>query len=218
MTIRVLLADDHTLLRAGIRLLLESQPDLEIIGESEDGQDAVNKTLELKPDIVLMDIAMPGMNGLEATREIKRLRPETHVLTLTMHENEEYFFQVLNAGASGYVLKRAAPTELVAAIRSVSEGGAFLYPTVARKLVDDYLQRVQGGEEKASYDGLTDREREVLRLIADGLSNQEIAESLCLSTKTVERHRSNIMEKLDIHNRTGLIKYAIRKGLIDIED
>lgn len=218
MTIRVLLVDDHTLLRAGIRLLLESQPDIEIVGESEDGLDAVRKTLELGPDIVLMDIGMPGMNGLEATREIKRCRPETQVLTLTMHENEEYFFQVLSAGASGYVLKRAAPTELVSAIRSVSQGGAFLYPSVARKLVDDYLQRVQGGEEKASYDGLTDREREVLRLIADGRSNQEIAESLCLSSKTVERHRSNIMEKLNIHNRTGLIKYAIRKGLIDIED
>ncbi len=213
--IRVLVADDHHIVRAGVRLMLNAQEDIEVVGEASDGQEALDLVAKLEPDVVLMDIAMPNLNGLEATRRIKESHPRVQVLALTMHDNEEYFFRLLRAGGSGYLLKKAAPTELVEAIRSVCHGGAYLFPSVARTLVDDYLHRVASGEEQASYDGLTDREREVLRLIAQGKTTPEIGRSLYLSPHTVQTHRDHIMEKLNLHTKAELIKYAIRKGLAD---
>lgn len=212
--IRILLVDDHAIVRAGLRLLLESQPDMEVVGEATDGTEAFRKARELRPDVVVMDIAMPGLSGLEATSQIKAECPDAQVLALTMHQDERYFFQMLHAGASGYVVKGAPPADLIAAVRSVHQGQAYLYPSLARKLLDDYLTRSKEGGEA---DDLTDREREVLRLIAEGLTGKEIAELLSLSVHTVERHRQNIMAKLRLHSRAELIKYAIRKGLIELE-
>jgi len=214
--IRVMLADDHTILRQGIRAILEAQADIVVIGEAADGREAVDKALSEHPDVVLMDIAMPSMTGLEATRRIKQQSPQIKVLILTMHENEEYILQILQSGGSGYVLKRAAASELVQAIRAVNQGDFFLHPAITKALVSDYLKRVQSGQENMTYDRLTDREREILKLIAEGNTNKEIAELLSLSVKTVEAHRVHIMEKLDLHSRIDLVKYAIRTGLIDV--
>jgi two-component system response regulator NreC len=211
------MVDDHEIVRAGLRMLLQAQPDIEIVAEADNGRDAVAKVRELQPDIVLMDISLPDMDGFEATQQIKRARPKTAVLALTMHESDDYFFKMLQAGASGYVPKKAAPTDLVTAIRTVREGGVFLYPALAKSLVRDYMGRATEGSERAALDGLTEREQEVLKLIADGSTNQEIANQLTISVKTVERHRANIMGKLNLHSRTELVKYAIRKGLIDVE-
>ncbi|MBI4786834.1 MAG: response regulator transcription factor [Chloroflexi bacterium] len=213
--IRVLVADDHTIVREGVRLLLDAQPDIEVVGEAADGQQALAQVRALGPEVVLMDIAMPGLNGLEATRTIKHEFPHIHVIALTMYESDEYFFQVLNAGASGYVLKKAASADLVGAIRAVHAGDVFLYPSVARRLVADYLTRVKSGEEQSSYDGLTAREREVLKLIAEGHTNQAIAEKLVISPSTVQTHRTRIMQRLNLHSRAELIHYAVRKGLLD---
>ncbi len=218
MSIRVLLVDDHALMRTGLRMMLETQEDLQIIGECETGREAIQRAQELCPDVILMDIALPDILGIEATRAIKKVLPKTAVLALTMHESEEYFFEMLNAGASGYLPKKAAPTELLNAIRVVRAGGVYLYPSLAKTLVSDYLKRADSGDEKEAYDGLTERKREVLKLIADGLSNQEVADRLVISVKTVERHRANILAKLNLHSRTELVKYAIRKGLIEVEN
>ncbi len=215
--INLLLADDHAVVRSGLRLLLESQPDMIIIGEAENGLEAISKTAELKPDVVLMDVEMPDVNGIEATRRIKGSHPQTAVLALTMYEDDQYFFEMLRAGASGYVPKRAAPDELVSAIRAVSRGEVFLYPSLAGRLVHDYLQR-GGAEEQTPVGQLTPREQQVLTLIAEGLSNGEIADRLVISAKTVDRHRENIMRKLNLHSRVDLVKYALRKGLIDLEE
>lgn len=204
-------------MRAGLRMMLETQEDFEIVAECDTGACAVERAQELRPDVILMDIALPDILGIEATRAIKKVLPKTQVLALTMHESDEYFFEMLNAGASGYVPKKAAPTELLNAIRVVNVGGVYLYPSLAKTLVKDYLTRVETGDERSAYDGLTEREREVLKLIADGLSNQEVAERLVISVKTVERHRANILAKLGLHSRTELVKYAIRKGLIEVE-
>lgn len=214
---RLLLVDDHAIVRAGLRMLLESQPDMEIVCECENGQDAIRRALELKPDVILMDIALPDIPGYQAARVIKQALPNVTILALTMHESDEYFFEMLNAGASGYVPKKAAPTELVNAIRVVYGGGVYLYPSLAKTLVKDYLTRAESGDDQSAFDGLTEREREVLTLIADGLSNQEVADKLVISVKTVERHRANILAKLGLHSRTELVKYAIRKGLIQVE-
>lgn len=214
---RLLLVDDHAIVRAGLRMLLESQADMEIVGECETGRDAVRRALELKPDVILMDVTLPDIPGYEATRAIKKELPGVVILTLTMHESDEYFFEMLNAGASGYVPKKAAPTELVDAIRVVYGGGVYLYPSLAKSLVKDYLTRAETGDDKAAFNGLTERERQVLKLIADGLGNQEVADTLVISVKTVERHRANILAKLGLHSRTELVKYAIRKGLIQVE-
>ena len=215
--IRVLIADDHTILREGIRLLLGSQPDIHVVGEASDGRDAYFKVEELHPDVVLMDIGMPVLNGLDATQQIRRTFPNTKVLILTQHDNDEYVYRILQAGASGYVLKRVAGAELVSAIRGVDRGNAFLYPSMAKGLLNDYLKRAEAGQEKASYDGLTERERQILKMIADGCTNQQIADLLCLSVKTVQAHRGHLMEKLNMHDRTELVKYAIRKGIIKVE-
>jgi two-component system response regulator NreC len=216
--ISLILADDHAVVRSGLRMLLEAQPDIEIRAEAETGQEAVSKVRSLRPDVILMDIQMPDLNGIEATKLIKKLAPETAVLALTMHEDDQYFFEMLQAGASGYLPKRAAPDELVTAIRTVARGEVFLYPSLAARLVKDFLKRGIVDQEQEIYSQLTPREREVLILIAEGLSNGEIADKLVISIKTVDRHRENIMRKLNMHNRIELVKYAIRTGLIELEE
>ncbi len=216
--IRLLIADDHSIVRAGIRLLLDSQPDMEVVGEAQDGRESLAQTQKLKPDVILMDIAMPNMGGVEATQTIKETHPQAQILALTMHEDAPYFFRMLQAGASGYVVKGADPSELLNAIRVVSRNKAYLFPSLARKLLDDYLERLEVGEEKDSYAKLTAREREVLKLIGEGYTSREIAEMLFISLNTVERHRTNIMDKLGMHNKSQLIRFAIRKGLVKLED
>ena len=218
MPINIIVVDDHAVVRAGIRMLIESDDELSIIGECENGQAAVEMAEELSPDVVLMDVTMPVMDGVEATRLIKQFTNAPPILALTIHEGTDYFFQMLQAGASGYVPKRAAPEDLLRAIHVVAEGNVFLEPQVAKELVGDYLTRVKQGGEKESYDGLTNREREVLTLIAEDETNQGIANQLGISIKTVERHRENIMSKLNLHSRTALVKYAIRKGLISLNE
>ena len=206
--IQVLLVDDHAMFRAGLRVLLEGQEDIRVIGEAVDGKEAIEKSRELKPDIVLLDIGMSGMNGLEAARRIREQSPESRILALTMHDNEEYFFEMLKAGGAGYILKEAAPSELLLAIRSLDQGGSYLHPTVAKMLISDYVQRVSAGQESTSYNGLTDREKEILELIANGKTCREIADILCVSLSTVETHRDHIYRKLNLHNRVDLIKYG----------
>lgn len=210
--IKVLIADDHTIVRSGVRLLLDAEPDIEVVGEALDGVEAVELVELRQPDVVLMDITMPGMDGMEATRHIKAEWPEINVLVLTMHRRDEYFFEMLKAGASGYVLKGAETNELIHAVRTVSRGEVFLYPTMTRKLVQDYLERVTGGSEP--NDVLTSREQQILSLLAEGYSNKEIAERLVISPSTVYTHRSSLMEKLDLTSRHELIKYARRHGLL----
>lgn len=211
---RILIVDDHVIVREGLRAILEAQPDIEVVEEAAEGLEAVNKTQELRPDIVIMDITLPGMSGLEATRLIKKQNAESKILALTMHESDEYLFQMLDAGASGYFVKGGSSKELIGALRAVWRGDVFLYPSMAKKLLKDYLERVRAGQDKESYDGLTEREREVIRLIAEGRTNQEIAELLVLSPSTVQTHRAHIMAKLGLHSRTDLVKYAIRRGFI----
>jgi len=213
--IRVLIADDHTIVREGIRMILTAQPDIEVVGEAANGQEAIDLTRKLRPDVVVMDISMPGVSGINATKAIKAEMPEVNVLALTMHEDETSVFQLLKAGASGYVLKRGAASDLVNAVRAASKGEAVLYPSVAKAVVQDYLRRVEAGEERERWDGLTQREREILKLIAEGYTNQEIAQKLYISVKTVQTHRAHILEKLGLHDRTELVRYAIRKGLIE---
>ncbi|HLI06547.1 MAG TPA: response regulator transcription factor [Ktedonobacteraceae bacterium] len=215
MTIHILLADDHTILRAGLKMMLNAQPDMEVIGEAHDGRQAILEAQRLLPDIVLMDITMPDMNGIEATKQIKKLQPEIKVLMLTMHENDEYVFQALRAGASGYMLKEAADTDLISALRVIQSGQFYLSPAAQSVMVGDYLQRVRSGEEKDSYSSLTEREREILKLVAEGYTNNQIAERLIISPKTVDTHRTHIMDKLNLHSRAELVKYAIRRGLLE---
>lgn len=213
--IRVLVADDHAIVREGVRMILARENDIEVVGEAGDGQQALELVGQLRPQVVIMDISMPGMGGIEATQLVRAQYPDVQVLALTMHEDETYVFQLLRAGAAGYVLKRAAAQDLVQAVRAAARGEAFLYPSVARKVVEDYLRRVETGEERERYDGLTTREKEILTLIAQGLSNQQIAEKLYISIKTVQTHRAHILAKLGLHDRTELVRYAIRKGLIE---
>jgi two-component system, NarL family, response regulator NreC len=213
--VRVLLADDHTILRAGLKMMLNAQPDIEVVGEASDGRQAISEAQRLAPDVILMDITMPECNGIEATKQVKRLLPEVRVLVLTMHENEEYLFQMLRAGAAGYMLKEAADTELISAIRVVSSGRFYLSPAAQAMMVSDYLQRVRTGEEKDSYSALTEREREILKLVAEGFTNNQIGEQLFISPKTVDTHRTHIMDKLNLHSRAELVKYAMRRGLLE---
>ena len=211
--IRILLADDHTLMRAGIRSLLEKQHDMEVVGEAAEGREALQKVAELRPDVVLMDIAMPGMDGMEATKRIKSQYPDVQILALTMLEDERYFFQIVQAGASGFLIKGALPDELLSAVRAVAAGKVYLYPSLAKTLVGECLD--QAGLDGAAADGLTDREQQILRLTAEDRTGKEIAKQLQISARTVDRHRENLMAKLNLHSRTALVKYAIRKGLID---
>jgi len=214
--IRVVLADDHRMMREGIRALLERRKDIEVVGEAADGREAVRLAGQLCPDVVVMDVSMPLLNGIEATRHIRRDCPDVRVLILTVHESQEYVAQLLAAGANGYVIKRAGGDELADAIHAVARGEAFLHPAVVKVVVQDYVQRLQAGAGVGAGDVLTDREREVLQLIAEGYTNREIADLLHLSIKTVQNHRSKIMSKLDLHDRGELIKYAIQQGIIHL--
>lgn len=214
----MLLVDDHVVVRAGLRSLLEQQEELQIVGEASSGTEAVKLAAELEPDVVLMDVSMPDMDGVEATRKIKEKAPHINVLALTVHEEEAYFFEMLAAGASGYVPKRASPQILLTAISVVARGEVFLHPAVAGALVQEYLEEGRSGARRRVYDGLTPRQREVLTLIAEGLSNHEIATELSISVRTVERHRENIMRRLNLHSRVELVKYALRKGLVALSD
>jgi DNA-binding NarL/FixJ family response regulator len=215
MKIRILVVDDHTILRAGLRMMLNAQPDMEVIGEAQDGRQALQEAQRLQPDVILMDITMPDVNGIEATKHIKRVLPEVKILMLTMHEHDEYVFQALRAGASGYMLKEAADTELITAIHVIKSGQFYLSPTAQSVVVGDYLQRVRTGEERDSYSCLTEREREILKLVAEGHTNNQIAERLIISPKTVDTHRTHIMDKLNLHSRAELVKYAMRRGLLE---
>jgi len=211
--IRVLLAEDHTIVRQGISALLRSEPDIEVVGEAADGLEALELAKKLIPDVVLMDIAMRNLNGLEATRKIKKLFPHTKVLVLTMYDNEEWIFQILRVGASGYLIKDSAMTELTSAIRAVHQGDSYLSPSISKKVIDEYIRKAEMGEKGGLEDLLSGREREILQLIAEGHSVPQIASLLCISKKTVEAHKNHIMEKLNIRDKVGLIKYAIRTGL-----
>jgi DNA-binding NarL/FixJ family response regulator len=210
--IRILVADDHAVLRAGLRALLNNEPDMEVVGEAANGTEAVEQAQLLRPDVIVMDLSMPGMGWLEATRQINEKALDTRVLVLTVHAEQQYLLPVLQAGGAGYVLKQAADTELIQAIRTVHRGEAFLYPNAASMLLQDYRRRVGSNEDK--YDGLSEREREVLKYTAEGFSSQEIADRLIISAKTVDTYRQRIMDKLDIHHRSELIRYALRKGLL----
>jgi DNA-binding NarL/FixJ family response regulator len=215
--IRVLVAEDHTIVRKGLRSLLDVEPDIEVVGEADNGRQAIQQVHELHPDVVLMDITMPELNGLEATRQIKACCPQVQILVLTMHATEEYIFEILRAGASGYLVKQTAVAELVLAIRAVYRGDCFLSPTVSRKIIDCYSRQAEATLGEARYDRLTGREREVLQLVAEGHSNREIADMLCISIKTVEAHRAHLMDKLDLHNTAELTRYAIARGLIAVD-
>jgi len=214
--IRILLADDHQIVRKGIYSLLKNHDDLEIVGETKDGRETVKMARELKPDIVLMDIAMPILNGLEATRQIKKTDPKIKVLILTIHKNEEYVLNALQVGASGYLEKDTGVGELLNAIHSVYQDNSFLSPGISKTVIDAYLLRASKVKESTVFETLTNREREVLQLIAEGFTNREVAKQLFIAVKTVEAHRAHIMDKLDIHDIAKLVKYAIRKGMVDL--
>jgi DNA-binding NarL/FixJ family response regulator len=211
-TVRILLADDHAMLRDGVIMVLESQPGFEVVGTANTGAEAVSLAQELQPDIAVLDVAMPELNGLEATREIRACCPNTEIVILSMHEGEDYLREALRAGAAGYVLKRAAAKELVGAIQAVRRGESYLDPALTRTLISDYVRKVDQND--ATTETLTERELEVLRLVAEGMTNRQIALKLNISIKTVQSHRANLMEKLDLHDRTELVRYAIRRGLI----
>jgi two-component system response regulator NreC len=212
MSIRLLLVDDHAVVRSGLHMLLGNEPDVEIVGEASNAAEALTQAGALTPDVILMDIGLPDMSGIEATRMIKARYPMIAIVALTIHEDEEYFFNMLDAGASGYVPKRAAPEELLTAIRAAANNEVYLYPSMAKLLVRDYLST--GHPTESVKDVLTEREQEVLAHLAEGATNDEIAEALVISPKTVARHRENIMHKLNLHSRVELVRYAIRKGII----
>jgi two-component system response regulator NreC len=214
--IRVLVVDDHTLVRQGIVGLLESQPDIEVVGQAGNAQEALAAIPAALPDVVLMDIAMPGISGLDAASEIRERFPTAQVLIVTIHDRDDYLFQALRAGAVGYVLKGAEVQDLLTAVRTANRGEIYLSPSVMKTLVADHLRRSESGADRATYDGLTNREREVLALIAQGMTANEIAKALFLSPHTVQSHRDHIMAKLGLHSKTALIKYAISRGLIQL--
>jgi DNA-binding NarL/FixJ family response regulator len=218
-TLRVLIVDDHTIVRQGLRKLLEAEGDIEIVGEASDGREAVTKATDMQPAVVLLDISMPGLNGLEAIRQILKRSPKTRVLVLSMHKNEAYVLQALRNGASGYVLKEAASEEIVTALRALGRGESYLSPSISRVVIDDYLRINSGGESTARslYESLTAREREIFQLLAEGLKNHEVAERLHVSVKTVETHRAHVMEKLGLNNIAELVKYAIEVGIIQLD-
>lgn len=212
--LRVLVVDDHGIVRSGVRSLIDSQPDMEVVGEATRGEEAVEKARELRPELIIMDITMPGMNGIEATRQIKKDYPETNILALTIHDDSEFFFPVLRAGASGYVLKEAEPEELLSAIHMVSEGQVYLSPSVTKALLESVVSASANSEDE-KYSSLTRREKDVLKLAVSGRTNRDIAEALFLSIRTVEKYRQGMMRKLDLGSREDLEKYARRKGILD---
>jgi DNA-binding NarL/FixJ family response regulator len=214
---RIVIAEDHTILREGLRALLSSNPDFEIVGEAEDGREAIRCVEKLKPHLVLTDLSMPRMNGMDAIREIRRRAPETKILVLTVHKTEEYILATLQAGADGYLLKDSTHTELLAAVRHVLSGKHYISPGISDKVLDGYLEGRKTLKTRTSWETLTQREREILKLIAEGYKNKEIADDLCISVKTVEKHRANLMEKLNLHNVQALTTYAIERGLVSRE-
>lgn len=211
---RVLLADDHMVVRIGLTALIDSEPDMQVVGEAENGRQAIEKARDLLPDVIVMDISMPEMDGLEATRRIRNELPACHVLILTVHAQEKYLFPVLKAGGAGYVLKSTVDTELLDAIRTVAAGGAFLYPSATRMLLEDYLGQLHNDPTQDAYESLSEREREVIKLLALGYTANLAAEELSLSPKTVETYRTRIMQKLNLHSRTDLVRYALARGLL----
>ncbi|QFZ18832.1 response regulator [Saccharothrix syringae] len=211
---RVLLADDHALVRRGVRLILDGEPDLTVVAEAGDGAEAVEKARSERPDLAILDIAMPRLTGLQAARELSRLQPDLRILILTMYDNEQYFFEALKAGASGYVLKSVADRDLVAACRACMRGEPFLYPGAVTALIRNYLDRVRDGADLPAR-AITDREEQILKLVAEGHSSKDIAGLLVISVKTVERHRANLLQKLGLKDRLELTRYAIRAGLIE---
>jgi len=213
MTTRLLLVDDHAVVRSGLRMLLENEHEIEIVGEAGNAEEAIEAATHLKPNLILMDIGLPDLSGIDATREIKKRLPDVSIVALTIHEDEEYFFKMLEAGASGYVPKRAAPEELLTAIRAAANGQVYLYPSLAKLLVRDFLNGGRPADQQVPSD-ITKREQEILTYLAEGANNEEIAKSLVISPKTVARHRENIMRKLNLHSRSELVRYAIRKGII----
>ena len=214
---RIFIAEDHTIVREGLRSLLSSNPHFEIVGEAEDGREVIRSIEGCNPDLILIDLSMPRMNGLDAIREIKKLSPETKILVLTIHKTEEYILPVLKAGADGYMLKYDTQAELMVAIKSILDGKSYLSPGVSQKVIEGYVEGSKTLKIKSSGDTLTQREREVLKLIAEGYKNREIADYLCISIKTVVKHRANLMEKLDLHNISALTAFAIEKGLVTRE-
>jgi len=215
--VRIVIAEDHTILREGLRSLLSSSSDFEVVGEAEDGQEAIRCVEKLKPDLILTDLSMPRMNGMEAIREIKKQSPKTKILVLTVHKTEEYILATLKAGADGYVLKDATHTELMIAVKNVLSGKHYISPGISEKVIEGYLEGRKTLKTRTSWETLTQREREILKLIAEGYKNKEIADYLCISPKTVEKHRANLMEKLDLHNVQALTTFAIEKGLVSKE-
>jgi len=211
---RVLIVEDHTLLRAGLRALLSLDPLLEIVGEADNGRDALHLVVQLRPTVILSDISMPGMNGIEAITDIKRRFPEIKILVITIHKTEEYIHEALRAGADGYILKDATHDELRIAIHSILNGKTYLSPDISAKVIHGFLGSGRGDPASSPWDQLTHREREVLKLVAEGHHNRYIADFLCLSVKTVEKHRSNLMRKLNLHNASMLTAYAIERGLV----
>lgn len=214
---RIMIVENHALLRAGLKMMLEQDGSLEVAGESDNGCHAIQLAIKLAPDLVLMDLNMPGMNGIEATRALKTRLPDVKILVLTMHKTDEYIHESLKAGADGYLLKDATRAEFSAAVHSLLEGKTYLSPDISERVVKGYLKPGGSLGHTSSWDTLTDRERVVLRLVAEGRSNKHIAEYLCLSVKTVEKHRSNLMRKLDLHNASSLTAYAIEKGLMTLD-
>lgn len=212
----IVLADDHTILRQGLRALLTADPSFEIVGEARDGREAVRCVEKLGPDLLLMDLSMPRMSGMDAIREIKKRYPETKIIALTVHKTEEYLLTTLQAGADGFVLKDATHDELIMAIKNVMAGKSYLSPGVSEKVIEGYLNGKKSTQSLSSWESLSQREREVLKLIAEGYKNKEIAEELCISLKTVEKHRANLMKKLDLHNAAALTVYAVDKGLVNL--
>jgi DNA-binding NarL/FixJ family response regulator len=212
--LNIVLAEDHTILREGLRALLSAEPGFEIIGEAQNGREAVRCVERLEPDLLLMDLSMPRMSGMDAIREIKNRYPEIKIIALTVHKTEEYLLTTLKAGADGYVLKDATHEELVMAIKNVMRGKSYLSPGVSEKVIEGYLEGRESNRAASPWETLSQREREVLKLIAEGFKNKEIAEDLCISLKTVEKHRANLMKKLDLHNAAALTVYAVQKGLV----
>jgi DNA-binding NarL/FixJ family response regulator len=211
---KVLIVDDHAIVREGIRMILALHPDIEVIGEASDGLEAIDRVNKLTPDVVLMDMAMPGLGGLEATLEIMKLRPQTRIIVLTQYDDTEYIYRFLKAGVAGYVLKKAVGNDLVTAIRSACQGKSFIDPQIADKVIKGFLEQPTLPPGEIEYEKLSDREKEVLKLIAEGRTARSIADALNLSVKTIMTHRANLMEKLNLHNRAELIKYAVRHGLV----
>jgi two-component system, NarL family, response regulator NreC len=212
---RIVIAEDYTILREGLRAMIASYPDFEVVGEAGDGHEAVQSVEKLKPHLVLMDLSMPRMNGMDAIREIRRRAPETKIVVLTVHKTEEYILATLKAGADGYVLKDATRDELILAVRNVISGKRYISPGISERVIEGYLDGRKGIKSQTTWETLTHREREILKLIAEGHRNKEIADYLCISVKTVEKHRANLMEKLDLHNVQALTTFAIEKGLVN---